>query len=163
MEFSWRYYGVPVGFSWSSHGVLVKFSWSYQSSNSLLSFHAALAVSSQSYYRVLMEWSLRIISFLWGSQRVSWVSHGVLMWFSYEIVIKLSLGSHRVSGFSLSFMMFLQFSHRVFMGCPVPLFIRNNTLPLQTLLSLHSYYGCIVFLFWLVWFVMREWNNLLLK
>lgn len=28
------------------------------------------------------------------------------------------------------------------MGFSLPLFIRNDTLPLQVVLSLHSYYGC---------------------
>ncbi len=54
----------------------------------------------------------------------------------------LSLGSHGVSGFSLSFHDVLVVFSQGFHGVSCSPFIRNNTLPLQTLLSLHSYYGC---------------------
>ncbi len=167
MEFSWRYYGVPVGFScsshvvlmefsWSSHGVLMEFSWSSHGvlMESSWSSHGVLRAQTVCWvFMLLLLFPHRVITgFSWSGHWESYVSYGVLKGshgflteFSCDFLMKLSLCSPWVLMEFLGsrvFMMFLQFSHRVFMGCPVPLFIRNNTLPLQTLLSLHSYYGC---------------------
>lgn len=58
---------------------------------------------------------------------------------------------------------FSQGSHRVFMGFSLPLFIGNDTLPLQVVFKPHIMAVIVVLFLIVVVRVMREWKNLLQK